>query len=137
MQNFFFLISCNRIRFKTITRILEKKRNSSAFYWAICTQIASFLFIMTYTLWINYWAILSTITEISLSQKFSKSVTTCPPVEWFSLKIDRNQLYNSRNVKFHEILSISSDATLAITFLSHTQKYTDKQKDGQTGIFQK
>ena len=39
------------------------------------------------------------------------------------------------NIKFHEILCISSRATLATKFLSHT--HTSTHTDRQTDIFQK
>ena len=80
----FRMITCNRIRDRTITRILQKTE-----YRDIYTQIASMLFLMIYIMYLKFCAISS--TEISLSQKFRKSVTTVPPVERFSPKIYRNQ----------------------------------------------
>ena len=50
----FCMIPCNRVREKIIIRILEKY--SSARYRAICTQIASLLFLMVYNLCIKFCA---------------------------------------------------------------------------------
>ena len=55
-----------------------------------------------------------------------KSVTTVPPVERFLPKIEA--LIYVRiilNIKFHEILCITSRVTLAAKFLSHTHSQTD------------
>ena len=55
----FSTIPSNRIRDITTTRILGK-RNNSAPCLATYTQMASFLFLMTYILYINFCAISST-----------------------------------------------------------------------------
>ena len=89
MQNF--------IRFQAIESEKElsqefwKKRNISAPFKDICTQIASFLFLSIYILYINFCAISFARNRDQLIPKNSeKSVITAPLVERLPPKIDRH-----------------------------------------------
>ena len=74
-------LKLNFVRFHEIESEIElpqqfckKKRNSSAPYLAICTQIASLIFLMTYILYINFCPIPFTRNRDQRIQKISEKV---------------------------------------------------------------
>ena len=55
--------------------------------------------------------------DISLSRKLREKVTTAPPIKLFSPKVDKHLYIRIMlNIKFREILGLSSQATLAAKF---------------------
>ena len=121
----------NCVRFHAMESEIEisqkfwKKRNSSAFYWSLCTHIVSLLYLMVRTLFIHFYAILFTKNRDNGSQKFQKKChnsSTCWAIftkKWKTSIYVRIKL----NIKFQEILCISSRATLATNFFCLTHRH--------------
>ena len=119
MHNF---VRFHAIESETLSQEFWKKRNSSAPYKDICTEIASLLFIKIFILNINFCAILFSRNRDQLIRKMPEKVI-----------LQRHMLSNvhinsqksiyvmiSLNVKFHENMCISSRAK----FLSRTYRQT-------------
>ena len=136
----------NIVRFYAIEPNIEipeemwEKQNSSALCWAICTQIASLLFLMIDILYIYIFVQFHPLeNKMSLSQKFRKKCNysaTCSAIftkSWQMPICVRITL----NIKFYKILLISFWATLGTKFLSHTYRHTGRETDRQADIFQK
>ena len=127
----------NFVRFHAIESRIElsqefwEKRDSSVTHWAMCIQIASFLFVMIYILYINFWTISSTKNQHQRIRKIPKNCnysTTCRAIftkSWKTYIYVRITL----NMEFHEILFSNSWATLATKFLLHSDPcmHTDRQ----------
>ena len=123
----FYLIPCSRIREMTITGILRNK-DSSAPYWALCTQIVSLFLMYLCILCINFEKSHSLKTKINLFQEFWKKYDYTAIFWWIFSKSCYTLIHVkiTLNVKFHENLRISSQAT-SVIFLWH--KHTDIQGD--------
>ena len=92
------------------------------------------LYLIIYTLYINFCAILSTrnrdmlIPEIPKKYNYSATYWAIFNKSWQTSIYVRISL----NIKFLKILCISSRATLATKFLSHTHRHTDIQTHRHT-----
>ena len=116
-----------------LSQKIWKKRNSSIPYWAYmlrCAQIASLLYLMIHILNINFGAISSTENRDELIPKILKKDSDYSATCWAIFMKSRMTSIYVRimvNIKFHEILFISSRSTLVTNFLSHTHRHTDRQ----------
>ena len=118
-------IPCNR-NWNKLSQEFWEKRNSSAPYRTMYTQIVSLLFLLIYIMYIKFYLLK---IEISLFKKFrekcyfSATYWAIFTKSWYTLIY----VWITINMKFYEFLFISSWVTLSTTFLLHTHR--------QIGIF--